>query len=59
MDYNNFSHYAKERVSDLRGERTQIEPWYILGRKGFRLNLQNWFKGPNNQPTPTRKTNYQ
>jgi hypothetical protein len=27
MDYNNFSHYAKERRATLRGENTRIEPW--------------------------------
>ncbi len=35
MDYNNFNHYAKERVANLRGENMRVEPW-----SNFAANLQ-------------------
>lgn len=57
MDYNNWSHYAKERAAELRGERSPIEPWFALGRRGFRFNVQKWFKSREKQLE--RKTKYQ
>ena len=57
MDYNNWSHYAKERAAELRGERSPIEPWLALGRRGFRFNVQKWFKSREKQLE--RKTKYQ
>jgi hypothetical protein len=38
MDYNNFSHYAQERMNSLRGEgrgikNRGVERWYTLGAK--------------------------
>lgn len=49
MDFNNVSHYAKERMATLRGENTRIEPWShfasdLRTRKLILARLQAFFK---------------
>jgi hypothetical protein len=31
MNYLNMTHYAKERMAELRGEHAPVEPWSHLG----------------------------
>jgi hypothetical protein len=55
MDYNNFNHYAKERMAHLRGENKRVEPWShfasdLRARKLILARLQAFFKGEKNQP---------
>jgi hypothetical protein len=57
MDYNNWNHYARERAAELRGERSHVERWFALGRRGFRVDFLKWFKSNGKQLE--RKTNYQ
>jgi hypothetical protein len=49
MDYNNFSHYAKERMASLRGENAKVERWSNFAtnlrvKKLMVARLQSFFK---------------
>jgi hypothetical protein len=56
MDYNNFNHYAKERMRSLRGEHKTVEPWYNLGAKVTPLvRLRAFFKTLTVQPSRVRQ----
>jgi hypothetical protein len=55
MDYNNFNHYAKERMAQLRGENRRVEPWSHfasnLRTKHLMLaKLKSFFNSEKNQP---------
>jgi hypothetical protein len=61
MDYNNFNHYAKERMANLRGENTRVEPWshfasHLGAKTTLVARLASFLKGLIVQPKALRRS---